>query len=602
MSEATPFYFGPPETQLFGWWHRSTSKENGGVGLVICNPFGFEEVCAHRSLRALAVTASEAGFPTIRFDYAGCGNSGGDEFEPGTLARWIDSVHLAAETLKHLSSVSLVIFFGVRFGATLASLAAIARNDVVGLMALSPVVQGRHYLRELRILGEASAIRSPVSVASNTILEAGGFFLTSSSVDAITEIDLRELKRVPAQNILIVERDDISSYSHWPETLSNFGANISVERWPGYAAMMTEPQSSKIPEFMIENMVRTMNSWASNLEIANSPQSIKAPAVPDRVTNSKFELDGVVETAIQFDVGATKLFGILCDSLEHKNSAASERGKSRSCVVLLNSGSVHHIGPNRLWVQLARRWASQGHAVLRIDLSGIGDSPPRNGAVENVVYSEEAEKDIACALQYLQIHVNTHAYHLVGLCSGAFHAFKAAVSGQPINSVIAINPLTFFWKPGTPLNADIKQYEVDGLTSSYLQRITSVESWQKVLKGKADFNYLLQFLTLRMRTLAQPYWNKLTKTLGRMIEDDLENELKLAANNGILQRFVFAQDDPGLALLNRQGAKYLHSLIDQQRVTIDILPDSDHTFTRLEARGRLIALLDNLVLQNQEAT
>ena len=45
-------------------------------------------------------------------------------------------------------------------------------------------------------------------------------------------------------------------------------------------------------------------------------------------------------------------------------------------VVLLNAGIIHRIGPNRLYVQLARRLASRGHAVLRFDLAGIGDSEP----------------------------------------------------------------------------------------------------------------------------------------------------------------------------------------------------------------------------------
>ena len=50
---------------------------------MICNPFGFEEVCAHRSLRHLAGAAAAAGIAALRFDYAGCGNSSGDESDPG---------------------------------------------------------------------------------------------------------------------------------------------------------------------------------------------------------------------------------------------------------------------------------------------------------------------------------------------------------------------------------------------------------------------------------------------------------------------------------------------------------------------------------------
>ncbi len=42
--------------------------------------------------------------------------------------------------------------------------------------------------------------------------------------------------------------------------------------------------------------------------------------------------------------------------------------------VLLNAGVIHHVGPNRINVKLARRLADSGFTVMRFDLSGIGDS------------------------------------------------------------------------------------------------------------------------------------------------------------------------------------------------------------------------------------
>ena len=39
--------------------------------------------------------------------------------------------------------------------------------------------------------------------------------------------------------------------------------------------------------------------------------------------------------------------------------------------VILNAGIVHHIGPFRLHVDLARRLAESGFRTLRLDLSGL---------------------------------------------------------------------------------------------------------------------------------------------------------------------------------------------------------------------------------------
>src|ERR1700755_3241688 len=65
---------------LNGWLH--TPVEAGDVALLICNPFGYEALCAHRALRVLAERAALAGAHVLRFDYRGTGDSG--ELSPGT--------------------------------------------------------------------------------------------------------------------------------------------------------------------------------------------------------------------------------------------------------------------------------------------------------------------------------------------------------------------------------------------------------------------------------------------------------------------------------------------------------------------------------------
>ncbi len=57
---------------------------------------------------------------------------------------------------------------------------------------------------------------------------------------------------------------------------------------------------------------------------------------------------------------------------------AAARPTDRPAAVILNAGIVHRVGPNRMFVTLARRLAAAGTFVLRFDLSGIGDSETRN--------------------------------------------------------------------------------------------------------------------------------------------------------------------------------------------------------------------------------
>ena len=45
-------------------------------------------------------------------------------------------------------------------------------------------------------------------------------------------------------------------------------------------------------------------------------------------------------------------------------------------IVLVSAGLVHRVGPNRLYVRLARRLAATGCPVLRFDLSGSATAGP----------------------------------------------------------------------------------------------------------------------------------------------------------------------------------------------------------------------------------
>ena len=72
--------------------------------------------------------------------------------------------------------------------------------------------------------------------------------------------------------------------------------------------------------------------------------------------------------------GRHPLFGIFTPA----NPALA--GPGRPGIVLANAGCVSRVGPHRTYVKMARRWASLGFDVLRVDLSGIGDSPAAPGA------------------------------------------------------------------------------------------------------------------------------------------------------------------------------------------------------------------------------
>jgi hypothetical protein len=67
-------YFDSGAHRLFGWYHRPSIDKAADFGVVVCKPFGYEAICAHRSIRVFAEAAASLGAPTLRFDYAGTGD------------------------------------------------------------------------------------------------------------------------------------------------------------------------------------------------------------------------------------------------------------------------------------------------------------------------------------------------------------------------------------------------------------------------------------------------------------------------------------------------------------------------------------------------
>ena len=573
-------YFG---AGLFGWLHQPAANVPIDMGLVICNPFGFEEVCGHASLRHLAIAASAAGIPTLRFDYAGCGNSAGDEFRADTLGCWQRSVHEAVDGLKRASGVASVCLLGVRLGALLATLAACQRTDVVGMVVIAPVVSGRAYLRELTVLAQTGVGRA-LEASSCDLLESAGFFMTGETRDALVPIDLTLLGSAPAARVLIVQRDDLQVATKWPVALKRLGVEVTEVSWPGYARMMDDPQRAQVPDAIVAGVVSQLLLW----RVGAAPAL--AAVEPWGSTSHAVELDAVPtsqqvsETAVSIDTGDSTMFGILSRPLAPLPSDGLG-------LLVLNSGSVHAIGPNRLWVTLGRRWALRGMTMLRIDVSGIGDSPPRPGAEFNVVYSPHAADDIAAALRFLAAQPGVTECHLMGLCSGAYHAFKAAVAGQTVASALMINPLTFFWTDGDRLS-DVKDYEILESASKYLTKLLTDEPWRKLVRGQLDVGLICRVLLRRLWMQLTPLLSEAARRLRIPMTQDLARELGAAAGHGIELRFVFAAGAPGFAMLRQQSGGAIARLQARHAATLDFLGGADHTFTRLEARERLIQVLD----------
>ena len=583
---AQPLYFSAaaqPDQPLFGWLHPAAAARD--TGLVVCAPFGFEEECAHKSLRCLAEAAAAQGIPALRFDYAGCGNSAGDEFAPDLHARWLASVTAAIEALKQHAGVDRVVVAGLRLGALLAAQTTAGRKDVCGLVAIAPVLSGKAYLRELKMLGR-TGFQPLAQAGDETLLQAAGYALSQPLCEALNPVDLRQLTlagTVPAPAVLLAERSDVGAPSDWPQALAAQGVAVTTLAFDGYAAMMSDPQNTQVPQALIRAVV----GFVQGLSAASaSPRP--APAATASASTRWCLPDGVAveEIAHRLPVADAQLFAI-----------SSQPAAVRKTVVLLSSGTLHNIGPGRMWATLARHWAARGVRVIRLDLPGIGETPATDRIGENVVYSADYMPYIAQLLAALRAGqlpglpaASGGSYHLLGLCSGATHAFKAASLAQGWDSYLLVNPLTFVYGELSGAG-QLQSYEVENAMAKYRKALFKAETWKKLFQGRLNFKYIASVV---QRKVLQKLGSRRRASAGAEVHGLAADLQSIAAAGGQL-RCVFSENAPGEYLLRTEAAAPYASLQASGTIVVASMADADHTFTRAEARRRLLPVFDRLL-------
>lgn len=136
-----------------------------------------------------------------------------------------------------------------------------------------------------------------------------------------------------------------------------------------------------------------------------------------------------MEHAYTFGSSA-KLVGILSDATSHSIT------KDAPTILLLNSGLLHHVGPFRLHVDLARELSALGFPVFRFDLSGIGDSEKHNDSRSR---EEQILSDIQEAMDFLTTRKSAQNFVVMGLCTGADNAHKISVRDNRIIGAVFLD-------------------------------------------------------------------------------------------------------------------------------------------------------------------
>lgn len=235
-----PFHFGTAETRLLGIYQPAQRENPGRCGVVLCYPMGREYLLAHRSFRQLANQLSQAGFPVLRFDFHGCGDSYGTS-EEGSISHWLRDLSSAVVEMRKRSASRRICLVGLRLGATLAITSATERHDIDSMVLWNPVLSGAAFLNEMRCLHNVlfKHLRGRNSDPADDDIGLLGFRLTQFMQADLEKIDLYANHKKPAPRILVVQSEEEQQGQRYARHLSATGAQVD-SRFVAFAPVWTE--------------------------------------------------------------------------------------------------------------------------------------------------------------------------------------------------------------------------------------------------------------------------------------------------------------------------------------------------------------------------
>jgi pimeloyl-ACP methyl ester carboxylesterase len=260
-------------------------------------------------------------------------------------------------------------------------------------------------------------------------------------------------------------------------------------------------------------------------------------------------------------MGTGQLFGVLTEP---------EGGPvpSLPTALFFDAGRINHIGPGRLWVEMARKLGREGFRSVRFDLSGIGDSPTRPGRTDQVQYPTEAIADIGEVRRSISVDDDTN-FVLIGVCSGTYHAVESALD-KPVRAICAINPVLTLFAPGDPSERVFEPPERGG-PSARAER-SSTSRWTLSVARRGLMRHAV-------RHMPQAGWWVVNRfIMGSIPANIIKRVTALGADV-----FVVA----GLwetRLLQRGEQRTIHSLVRSGHLRIETIPHLEHSL--IEKTGR----------------
>lgn len=554
----SPLYLQTAPHPSFVFLHLPREAERKQTGVVICPPFGWEEVCSYRSRRAWARYLADEGHPVLRIDLPGTGDSAGSPRDPARLEAWAGAVEQAAAWLQATTGCARVAAIGIGLGGMVAVRAAARGAPIDDFVLWAVPARGRSLVRELEMFARLEAQWAGEAATDEAgELSVGGFLLTEETLASLRDLDLTRLELPDAarRRVMLLERDGLAPDERLRSHLEQGGAAVEVAPGPGYGQMMDDPRWARPPTSVFAPTAQWLAGGErvaagrpalgeGELGYARKPRP--EGHEPPAAQTLALAVDGcsIEETPLFFELGGQRLFGVLAVPVAQASAGI--------CVVLLNAGPQRRIGPNRMWVEIARRWTARGVPTVRMDMVALGDSDgdERQYVSESAYYLPNWIDTTVQLLDDLERRGLPGRFVLAGLCSGAYWSFRVALRDERVLGALMINLWSFFWSRGLHLDRGFAR------ASALLRKRENVE-WAALMFTVGLLRAPLRAARRRLRR------REIVKALDRL----------QARGKQLL--FVFSSGEPLLGDI--VADRLLARIQTAPTFAIEQLPSSEHT-------------------------
>jgi pimeloyl-ACP methyl ester carboxylesterase len=439
------FWLNLDPEPIYGVLHAPRLEDRTGTAVLMLPPFGWDNDCSYRARRDWATALAEAGVTVARIDFPGTEDSAGSPHGVNRLPSWLDAATATVRWLRQTSGCERLIGIGIGLGGLIAHQAVAAGAEIDELILWGVRASGRATVREMLVyaavvageFGEDQDARD-----SSGALGVGGHPLSNETVSALKAVKLAAAP-LPTGRIgraLLIGRDAHGIDETLRQHLTDSGVAVTtVESNGDYLSLMAPPELGMRPRATISASVDWVLEGAHPGASPVEPQPVSDVATTTDTVEFPYDGVSIRERFSQLQTPYGRLVGIISEPVGVEPASC--------CLVVVNTGSLRHTGPNRLFTEIARRAAAAGIPAARFDLPGLGDSD--GVTVRTFERQEKHDAESQAALRMIYDHLQglgvSNRFVPVGLCLGGYLAVHGALEDQRAVAAIGINVGTLRW-------------------------------------------------------------------------------------------------------------------------------------------------------------